>query len=97
MTHLVQSWAEDTRQVLNQAHNAVREAIAASHNALDPELLTGLRERYDSAVAWGRPPTGCVTGTTARTTPATSWPAARRPCWPALPLSRGGIARDALC
>jgi transposase len=48
-----QRWAEDTRQVLREAHDAVADAIAAGRTRLDPDLLTGLRERYDSAVRWG--------------------------------------------
>jgi transposase len=48
-----QRWAEDTRQVLSEAHDAVQDAIAAGRTALDPDLLADLRERYDSAVHWG--------------------------------------------
>jgi transposase len=48
-----QHWAEEVRQVLKQAHAAVQDAVAAGHDALAPELLADLRERYDSAVAWG--------------------------------------------
>jgi transposase len=48
-----QRWAEDTHQVLKEAHDAVQDAIAAGRTALDPELLADLRERYDNAVAWG--------------------------------------------
>ena len=48
-----QHWAEDVRQVLKEAHDAVQDAIAAGHDALDPALLADLRERYDSAVRWG--------------------------------------------
>ena len=49
-----QHWAEEVRQVLKQAHAAVQDAVAAGHDALAPELLADLRERYDSAVAWGQ-------------------------------------------
>lgn len=31
-----QSWAEDTRQVLTEAHDAVQEAIATGRTAIDP-------------------------------------------------------------
>jgi hypothetical protein len=48
-----QRWAEDTRQVLSEAHDAVQDAIAAGHTQLGPGLLADLRDRYDSAVAWG--------------------------------------------
>lgn len=48
-----QHWAEEVCQVLREAHDAVQDAIAAGHDALDPALLTDLRERYDSAVRWG--------------------------------------------
>jgi len=48
-----QRWAEDTRQILSEAHDAVQDAIAAGHAALDPRFLADLRDRYDSAVAWG--------------------------------------------
>jgi transposase len=48
-----QHWAEEVRQVLKQAHAAVQDAVAAGHDALAPELRADLRERYDSAVAWG--------------------------------------------
>ena len=49
-----QSWAGDVRQVLGEAHRAVQDAITAGRTQLDPGLLTGLRERYDTAVAWGQ-------------------------------------------
>jgi transposase len=48
-----QRWAEDVRQVLSEARAAVQEAAAAGHTQLDPELLAGLRRRYDKAVHWG--------------------------------------------
>jgi hypothetical protein len=48
-----QRWAEDVRQVLREAHAAVQDAITAGQDALDPDLLAGLRERYDQAVHWG--------------------------------------------
>jgi transposase IS66 family protein len=48
-----QHWAEEVRQILGEAHRVVRDAAAAAQTALDPELLTDLRERYDAAVHWG--------------------------------------------
>jgi transposase len=48
-----QRWAEDARQVLKDAHCAVAGAVTAGQPALDPDLLAGLRERYDQAVHWG--------------------------------------------
>jgi Transposase IS66 family/Family of unknown function (DUF6444) len=48
-----QRWAEDVRQVLKEASDAVQDAIAAGQTALDPRLLADLRDRYDSAVHWG--------------------------------------------
>ena len=52
--HDWQRWAEDVRQVLKQAHAAVQSAITAGRDHLDPDLLAGLRQRYDQAVAWGQ-------------------------------------------
>jgi len=48
-----QHWAEEVRQVLGEAHRMVGEAAAAGRAQLDPELLAGLRERYNQAVHWG--------------------------------------------
>jgi hypothetical protein len=48
-----QRWAEDVRGILSQAHAAVTAAAAAGQDALDPDLLAGLRRRYDEAVHWG--------------------------------------------
>jgi hypothetical protein len=48
-----QHWAEEVRQVLREAHRAVQDALAAGQDALDPDLLTSLRDRYDAAVHWG--------------------------------------------
>jgi transposase len=42
-----QRWAGQVREVLREAHAAV-------HDALDPDQLTSLRERYDQEVAWGQ-------------------------------------------
>jgi transposase len=48
-----QSWAGDVREVLRDAHTAVEQARASNHEALDPQYLADLRERYDKAVDWG--------------------------------------------
>ncbi len=48
-----QRWAGDVRQILKEAHAAVVSAAAAGQTALDPDLLAGLRKRYDEAVHWG--------------------------------------------
>jgi transposase len=48
-----QSWAEDVRQVLREAHAAVQAAKAEHRDAVDPALLADLRKRYDEAVHWG--------------------------------------------
>ena len=48
-----QRWAEDVRGILTDAHAAVEDAATAAQDALDPELLAGLRQRYDEAVHWG--------------------------------------------
>jgi hypothetical protein len=49
----LQSWAESVITILRDAHRAVEEARARSDTALGPEVLTGLRERYDQAVSFG--------------------------------------------
>jgi transposase len=49
----VQSWAGDIIAILRQAHRAVEEARARGDSALDPQLLEGMRERYDTAVQAG--------------------------------------------
>lgn len=49
-----QRWADKVRQVLKEANAAVRAALAAGLDALDPDLLAGLRQRYDDAVRWGQ-------------------------------------------
>lgn len=48
-----QRWAEDVRQVLKEANDAVQGAIATGRAAVDPRLLADLRDRYDAAVHWG--------------------------------------------
>ena len=49
-----QAWAGDVRQVLREAHTAVETATARGADHLDPDLLAGLRARYDKAVHWGQ-------------------------------------------
>lgn len=48
-----QAWAGEVALVLKEANRAVVEALAEGKDHLDPDLLSGLRERYDTAVAWG--------------------------------------------
>ena len=50
----LQNWTDDVRAVLHEAHDAVTAAKAAGQTALDPDLLAGLRARYDEAVAFGQ-------------------------------------------
>jgi transposase len=49
----LQSWAQDVIAVLRDAHKAVEAARARGSTALDPQLLAGLRERYDRAITTG--------------------------------------------
>jgi transposase len=49
----LQSWAGDVITILREARQAVREARARGHTAVDPEQLEKLRERYDEAAAFG--------------------------------------------
>jgi transposase len=49
----LQSWAGDIIAILREAHGAVSEARARGDTTLDPRLLEGLRERYDTAAAFG--------------------------------------------
>lgn len=46
-------WTEPAQSALLDAKTAVAKARAAGTTALDPDLLTDLRERYDQAVSWG--------------------------------------------
>jgi hypothetical protein len=46
--------AEKVRQVLKEASAAGRAALASGRDAVDADLLAGLRERYDQEVAWGQ-------------------------------------------
>jgi transposase len=50
---LLQSWATKVIAVLGDAHDAVQAARASGDDALDPQVLAGLRARYDTAVATG--------------------------------------------
>jgi len=49
----LQDWAGDIITILRQAHAAVAAARARGDTALDPQVLAGLRERYDTAVSAG--------------------------------------------
>jgi len=49
----LQSWAGDIITILREAHQAVAAARARGDTALDHQVLDGLRERYDAAVASG--------------------------------------------
>jgi hypothetical protein len=49
----LQSWATKVTDVLTEAHTAVEAAKAHGQAALDPDLLAGLRARYDAAVEFG--------------------------------------------
>jgi transposase len=50
----VQNWTGEVRQALTDAHQAVEQAKTRGQQALDPDLLAGLRARYDKAVESGR-------------------------------------------
>ena len=47
------SWTEPATHALLDAKAAVATAKAAGQTAVDPDLLADLRDRYDTAVAWG--------------------------------------------
>jgi len=49
----LQSWAGDIITILREAHQAVEQARARGDTGLDPQMLEGLRERYDTAVSSG--------------------------------------------
>ena len=49
----LQNWAKTIQQTLRQANAAVQEAKAAGRDGLDPDVLAGLRARYDKAVEFG--------------------------------------------
>ena len=49
----LQNWADDIITILREAHAAVAAARARGDTTLDPQLLSGLRERYDTAVSSG--------------------------------------------
>lgn len=48
-----QAWAGQVRDILREAAAAVQAARNDGKDQLDPELLAGLRARYDDQVAWG--------------------------------------------
>jgi len=50
----VQNWINDVRDALTDAHHAVEQAKTRRQHTLDPQLLAGLRARYDKAVESGR-------------------------------------------
>ena len=49
----LQSWAGDVIAILRETHQAVEDARARGSTALGAELLEKLRERYDTAAAFG--------------------------------------------
>lgn len=49
----LQSWASKVITVLGEAHAQVQAAKADGHTSLDPQVLAGLRARYDAAIAVG--------------------------------------------
>ncbi len=49
----LQSWATTVRSVLSEAHEHADAARSRAESALDPTILTALRERYDEAVTSG--------------------------------------------
>jgi molybdopterin-guanine dinucleotide biosynthesis protein len=49
----LQSWASKIIAVLGEAHDKVQAAKTDGHDELDPQVLAGLRARYDEAVALG--------------------------------------------
>lgn len=49
----LQSWASKIITVLGEAHTKVQAAKADGNTSLDPQVLAGLRARYDAAVAVG--------------------------------------------
>jgi len=49
----LQSWASKVITVLGEAHAKVQAAKADGHTSLDPQVLAGLRARYDAAIAVG--------------------------------------------
>jgi len=50
----LQNWAGDVIAVLREASQAVEAARARGDTALDQQILDDLRERYDTAAAFGR-------------------------------------------
>lgn len=48
-----QQWAGEVIDVLREAAAAVAHARASGAEHLDPDLLAGLKARYDKAVGWG--------------------------------------------
>jgi transposase len=50
----LQDWAADIIAILRDAHAAVEDARARGSTSLAPQVLDGLRERYDTAAEFGR-------------------------------------------
>jgi hypothetical protein len=50
----LQDWAEDVITIVRDAHQAVEDARARGSTSLDQQVLDDLRERYDTAAAFGR-------------------------------------------
>ena len=48
-----QAWAGRAQQILREAGTAVTDTKAQGHHHLDPDLLTGIQERFDREIAWG--------------------------------------------
>jgi len=46
-------YAADVQAVLREANAAVQAAVVAGATSLDGKILAGLRERYDTAIAFG--------------------------------------------
>jgi transposase len=47
------TWTREIAKTLTEAHDAVEAAKTRGETALDPNLLAGLRERFDQAVSTG--------------------------------------------
>ena len=63
-------WSEPVMSALTDAKAAIAKARADGATAMDPQVLGGLRARYDEAVAWG-----------IATNAHRDWPNGRHPCY----------------
>ncbi|WP_342768758.1 IS66 family transposase [Allorhizocola rhizosphaerae] len=72
-------WTESAAAALSDARAAVAKAKVDGAIALDPDLLAGLRERYDKAVSWGM-----------LTNRLRDWPSGRHPGYTLATLTRQG-------